>query len=166
MCCPSGWSYTLQAPMWVSLGALLRSAGDIAPAGTRRTGARGAKVHNKTRVFLLHAFVGSFGGIARREDGMGVVPCGSACADSLRRAPPGAACTSIVFFKQTCFYKKNSNTKHKPRPPPPRRPSPAPHVSRPLPGPLHTRASRLPVVGAAAAAVRPRESNATWGSLG
>ena len=45
----------------------------------------------------------------------------------MRRAPPGAACASIVFFlKQILFYKNNSTTNHKPRPLPPRCPSPAP----------------------------------------
>jgi hypothetical protein len=77
-------------------------------------------------LFLLNAFVGRCGGIARRENGAGFVQFWSACAGNVRRAPPGAACASIVFFKQTFFYKNNSTTNHKPRPLPPRRPSPAP----------------------------------------
>ena len=37
-------------------------------------------------------------------------PCGSACADSVRRAPSGAACASIVFY-QNIFLQKEFNYK-------------------------------------------------------
>ena len=73
------------------------------PPGARERG----KVDNKTRIVLLNAFAGHCGGIARRENGAGFVQFGSAFVDNVRRAPPGAACASIVFFKQTFFYKKN-----------------------------------------------------------
>ena len=114
-----------------ALGALRSHGATPQGAGGRPASTRGdppgeRKIDNKTRIVLLDAFVGRCGGIARRENGAGFVQFRSACADNVGRAPPGAACASIVFLKQTFFYKNNSTTNHKPRPLPPRRPSPAP----------------------------------------
>lgn len=93
-----------------ALGALRSHGATPQGAGGRPASTRGdppgeRKIDNKTRIVLLDAFVGRCGGIARRENGAGFVQFGSACADNVRRAPPGAACASIFFLNKHFFTK-------------------------------------------------------------
>ena len=71
----------------------------------RRPPGREAKYTTRPALFLLGAFVGRCGVIARRENGAGFVKFWSACADNVRRAPPGAACASIFVFNKHFFTK-------------------------------------------------------------
>ena len=87
-----------------SHGATPQGAGGR-PASTRGDPPGERKIDNQPRIVLLDAFVGRCGGIARRENGAGFVQFGSACADNVRRAPPGAACASIFFFNKHFFTK-------------------------------------------------------------
>ena len=96
-----------------ALGALRSHGATPQGAGGRPASTRGdppgeRKIDNKTRIVLLDAFVGRCGGIARRENGAGFVQFGSACADNVRRAPPGAACASIFFLTNIFLQKQFS----------------------------------------------------------
>jgi len=99
-----------------ALGALRSHGATPQGAGGRPASTRGdppgeRKIDNKTRIVLLDAFVGRCGGIARRENGAGFVQFGSACADNVRRAPPGAACASIFFVLTNIFLQKQFSYK-------------------------------------------------------